>query len=55
VQVFFENDRLIFQPDTALDRRELVDWWVQLQALGDKPAVSSVTVEKALVIYLPQR
>lgn len=56
--MFFENGRLIFAPENDPDRRELSDWWAQLQTLGGadgKPTISAVTAEKALVVFLPQR
>lgn len=55
MQVFFEADRLIFQPDDERDRADLADWWAQLQDCDGKPLTSSCTAEKALILYLPQR
>ncbi len=42
MKVLFEDDRLIFQPDTERDRGDLAQWWAQLQRLedlGEKPTV----------------
>ena len=58
MKVFFENDRLIFEPTREQDRRELAEWWAQLQTVegdGAEPTISAATAERALVIFVPQR
>jgi hypothetical protein len=58
VKVFFENSRLVFEPVSEGDKRDLADWWAQLQTIekdGQVPTISSTTAEKALILFVPQR